>query len=267
MLLVVFLTALPMKSFLHSTRMAFSRELARHLAARLGESESAVSKALLGMVPVVLCQTIIRTGDGEGKAIFTQVVAVPLAALQHEATVTELLGLLGSSWEKNGTWAIGGQLLQRLFGPQLPALTEFMHKYAGLRSGSAAVLLQLVAAIMATGLARHVAQQQLGSPQLIAELATAKNLAYGWLPANLSHWPGYRPRTAVRAPHAVWAAELARPYWMLVLAAGFIMLLTLMFVGVGTAPASPSISNVQAPSMRMQNLGGVNSQQRRVALP
>lgn len=247
--------------------MAFSRELARHLAARLGESEAAVSKALLGMVPLVLCQTIIRTGEGEGKAIFTLVMAVPSRALLHEPTVTELLGLLGSSSEDNGTWAIGEQLLTRLFGSQLSALTEFMGKYAGLRPRSAAVLLQLVAAILATGLARHVAQQQLGSPQLIAELATAKNFAYGWLPADLSHWPGFRHRTAVRAPHAVWAAELARPYWMLMLAAGFVMLLTLVFVGVGTVPASTGIFHVRTASVQLQNSASTNSRQSQVALP
>lgn len=256
-----------MKNFLHSTRMAFSRELARHLAARLGERESALSKALLGMVPVVLCQTIIRTGEGDGKAIFAMVTAVPPGALLHEPSVTELLGLLGSSWEKNGTWAIGEQLLKQLFGAQLPALSDFMRRYAGLQPESAAVLLQLVAAILATGLARHVAQQQLGTPQLIAELATAKNLAYGWLPANLSHWPGYRSRTTVRAPHAVWAAELARPYWMLMLTAGFIMLLTLMFVGVGSTPVSPGISTVHTAGMRGQMPGNANNRQSRVALP
>lgn len=256
-----------MKNFLHSTRTAFSRELARHLAARLSESESAVRKGLLGMVPVVLCQTIIRTGEGEGKAIFTLVMGVPSEAWQHEPTVTELLGLLGSSGEENGNWAIGEQLLKQLFGSQLSSLTAFMSKYTGLRPRSAAVLLQLVAAIMTTGLARHVAQQQLGSPQLIAELATAKNLAYGWLPTDLSHWPGYRTRTAVRAPHAVWAAELARPHWLLMLAAGFVMLLTLMCLGVGTAPASTSISHVRTSSLRMQNPGSADSRQSRVALP
>lgn len=256
-----------MKNFLHSTRIAFSRELARHLAARLGERESAVSKAVLGMVPVVLYQTIIRTGEGEGKAIFMLVKAVPAADLQREPTVTRLLGLLGSSTEVNGTWAIGEQLLTRLFGKQLDPLIDFLGNYAGLQRRSAAVLLQLVAAILATGLARKVAQQQMNPPRLIAELATAKNLAYGWLPKDLSHWPGYRHPTAVRAPHAVWAAELARPYWMLMVVVGLGMLLTLLFVGVGTVPASAVSSDSQASNIQIQTPGSVSNRQSRVALP
>lgn len=255
-----------MKNFLHSTRIAFSRELARHLAARLGESELAVRKALLGMVPVVLCQAIIRTGEGEGQTLFALVKTVRLGALQREPTVTELLGLLGSSSEENGTWANGKQLLTLLFSPHLPTLVNFMSQYAGLRTGSAAILLQLVAAILATGLARHVAQQQLGSPQFIAELATAKNLAYGWLPNDLSHWPGYRHPTAVRAPHAVWAAELARPYWMLMLAVGFVMLVTITFVGVGNAPVSAVTSSFQASTSQMHAPESINNRQSGMAL-
>ena len=213
--------------------MTFSRELARHLAARLGESESAVSRALLGMAPVLLCQIIVKTGEGRGSALYALTGAVPVASYQNQPSITEMLGLLGSRENETGTWAIGQGLLTEAFGGQLPALTVFMSTYARVRLQSAHELLQLVAAVLVTGLARHVAQEGFNAGQLITELASAKNLAYGWLPENLSQWPGYRRRDAVPAPHALWAAELARPYWVLVLAAGVVMLLVMTVMGAG----------------------------------
>ena len=43
-----------MKGLLSSIKTSFSRELIGHIAARLGEGENSVSKALGGIVPVVL---------------------------------------------------------------------------------------------------------------------------------------------------------------------------------------------------------------------
>ncbi|MDQ2769559.1 MAG: DUF937 domain-containing protein, partial [Bacteroidota bacterium] len=201
-----------MKNYLHAIRMAFSRELAQHLAARLGESESAVGKALRGIVPVVLCQAIIQTGEGEGKNIFALVTEVSPAALENQLTVTEVLGLLGGSGQEHSTWAIGERLLGRLFGPQQHDLANFMAAYAGIRPASAELLIVLVATTQVLGLGRYVAQHGFNSAQLGTKLASAKNQVYGWLPADLAAWPGFRHRGAVRAPHSLWAAELGRPY-------------------------------------------------------
>lgn len=241
-----------MKNHLHAVRMAFSRELARHLAARLGESESAVAKALRGIVPVVLCQAIIQTGEGEGKNIFVLLKEVSPAALNNRLTVTEVLGLLGGIGQENSTWAIGERLLGRLFGPRLDELMVFTGGYAGISLTSAKMLMGLVATIQALGLARCVAQEDLNSAQLSTELASAKNLAYSWLPSGLTSWPGYRRREAVRAPHAVWAAELARPYWKLMLGATALFMLSIMVLG-----RNSSISDTDKAAMRQTSF--VNS--------
>lgn len=220
-----------MKNCLHAILTAFPRELARHLAARLGESESAVSKALRGMGPVVLCQTVIQTGQGEGKNIFALMKEVSPASSENQFSITEVLGLLGGNGQQHSAWSIGEHLLGRLFGPRLAELTTFMGAYAGIRPTSAKLLLELVATIQVLGLARCIARQDLNSAQFSTEMASVKNLAYSCLPNDLAPWPGYCRRTAVLVPHSVWAAELALPYWKIMLSAAALFVLVVMVLG------------------------------------
>ena len=227
-----------MKNYLQTIRLAFSRELMRHLAARLGESENAVGKALKGMVPMVLCQLVIKAGEGEGHSMLTPVVRADWLGGKGIQNLTEVLALLGSGPNTSSALAAGEGLLHRLFGANRPALDSLMSAYAGLRPASAVVLLKLVAAVLAVGLAHYALQQQLTALRLSEEVGAAKTQIYNWLPSDLPRWPGFRRRTAVTAPHAVWAAELARPYWVLVLAAAGAAVLALLVVGAVDRPAS-----------------------------
>jgi hypothetical protein len=208
-----------MKKSLRAIRLAFSRELVRHLAARLGEPERAVGKALKGMVPLVLCQLVIQAGEGEGRELFSPVVATGWPRVRDIRNLTEVLALLGGGPNHSAALEVGEDLLTRLFRASRLELDGLLAAYAGLRHDSTATLLRLVAAVVASELAQHAAQEQLTALRLSEELGMAKNQIYDWLPADLPRWPGYRRRAAVNAPHAVWAAELARPYWVLVLAA------------------------------------------------
>lgn len=217
-----------MKKYLQAIRLAFSRELTRHLAARLGESENAVGKALKGMVPMVLCQLVIHTGEGEGRALLSPILQADWPGNRGIQNITEVLALLGGGPDNSGALDAGEGLLCRLFGANRPKLDSLMSAYAGLRPDSAFILLRLVTAILAAGLAQYAIQQQLTALRLSEEVGAAKNQIYKWLPADLPQWPGFRRRTAVNAPHAVWAAELARPYWMLVLAAATVLALLVL---------------------------------------
>lgn len=227
-----------MKNYLQTIRLAFSRELVRHLAARLGERENAVGKALEGMVPMVLCQLVIEAGAGKGHALLTPILRADWPGGKGVQNLTEVLGLLGSGPSTSGALAAGEGLLHRLFGANRPALDNSMSTYAGLRPDSAVVLLRLVAAVWAVGLAQYALQQQLTALRLSEEVGAAKNQIYAWLPPDLPRWPGFRQRTALTVPHAVWAAELARPYWVLVLAAAGAVVLALLVAGAVDGPAS-----------------------------
>lgn len=230
-----------MKTHLRAIRLAFSRELARHLAARLGERENAVGKALKGMVPLLLCQLVIQAGEGAGRELFSPVIAAEWTGLGQRRNLTEVLALLGGGPGHSPALDAGESLLGRTFGPSRAGLNGLLSTYAGLRSESAIILLRLVAAVVGAGLAQYAAQQQLTAGRLGEELGAAKNQVYDWLPADLPRWPGFRRRAAVNAPHAVWAAELARPYWVLMLAAAAVVL-ALLVLGAMGQPTPPPVA-------------------------
>lgn len=254
-----------MKNYLHAVRQAFSRELMRHLAARLGERENAVGKALKGMVPMVLCQLVIQAGEGQGRNLFSPILEPGWPVVRDIQNITEVLALLGGGPGNSAALDAGEHLLGLLFGADRPGLDDLMSNYAGLRPESAAILLRLVAAVLAAGLAHYATQQQLPALRLSEELTNAKNRIYGWLPADLPRWPGFRRRTAVNAPHAVWAAELARPYWVLVLAtAGAAVLVLLVLAALAgptkqPAPAASLLATNALDSVRQVVLIGADS--------
>lgn len=235
-----------MKKCLQAIRIAFSRELVRHLAARLGEREAAVGKALKGMLPLVLCQLVIRTGEEEGQKIFAPILKSDWPRIQNIQNLTEVLALLGGGPNHSAALDAGENLLAQLFGPTRPSLNVLMSEYVGLRPDSTIILLRLVTAILASELVHYTILQQFTPLRLSEELRAAKNQIYNWLPDDLPRWPGFRERTAVKAPPAMWAVELARPYWVLVLATTAAAVLALLVLGALASPASqPEASSIQ----------------------
>ena len=225
-----------MKIYLQAIRLAFSRELVRHLAARLGEGEKAVGKAVKAMVPMVLCQLVIEAGEGAGRELFAPILQPGSSRIREIRNLTEVLAPLGGGPDHSAILDAGESLLGKLFGANRPALDMLMSTYAGLRPESATVLLRLAAAVVASGLAQYAEQEQLTAVRLSEELGKAKKQFYDWLPGDVPRWPGFRRRAAVNAPHAVWAAELARPYWGLMLAAAGALLLVLLVLGALAGP-------------------------------
>lgn len=65
--------------------------------------------------------------------------------------LTGVLALLGGGPNQSAALAIGEGLLGRLFGANRPGPDELLSTYAGLRSGSAIILLRLVKAAVGDG--------------------------------------------------------------------------------------------------------------------
>jgi Bacterial protein of unknown function (DUF937) len=262
-----------MKNCLRAIRLAFSRELVRHLAARLGERENAVGKALEGMAALVLCQLVIQAGEGAGRELFTPILKADWPLIRQIRNLTEVLALLGGGPGHSPALDSGESLLGHLFGANRIKLNNLMSTYAGLRPESTVMLLRLVTAMLAAGLAQYAARQQLTAVRLSEELRKAKNQIYNWLPADLPQWPGFRRRAAVTVPHAVWAAELVRPYWILVLAvAGAAVLALLALGGLATparraAPAGTLLAAAAPDSVRQIMASGGDSTAAVLELP
>lgn len=230
-----------MKNYLQNIRLAFSRELARHLAARLGEREVAVGKTLQGMVPMVLCQLVIQASEGNGHELFEPMVQADRTGMNDFRNLTEILVLLGGGLDHSAALDAGEGLLVQLFGPGRSEPEGLLREYGGLRPDSILLLLRLVAAVVMAGLAQHAARQQLTARRLGEELGTLKNQIYNWLPADLPRWPGFRRRTAVSAPRAGWA----RPCWALALVAAGAVVLALLVLRPPARPATRQGQNTE----------------------
>ena len=217
-----------MKNLLYTIRRCFSRELASHVAARLGESEAAVGKALGGVVPMVLCQLIARAAGNNEQAVYGCCLAAKQAGGRDMGTVTSLLGVLGSGMATGGALQLGDALLFVLFDCVPEQLAQFVATYAGVKPASGAALLKLVAAVLAALVGQFIVRQNVKAGQLRPALVGARHQAYAWLPRTLTTWPGRRVAAPTAVGHAAWAAEIARPYWLGMLLA--VVLATLVLV-------------------------------------
>jgi hypothetical protein len=168
-----------MSSVLNTVKAAFSRELVRHVASRLGEAELGVSKAVGGIVPMVLCGLVNQVSAGASAAVFDLSRKAWLNTHYDVSTTTGMLGVLGSNLEQ------GRDVLEKLFGAGSQVLIEPIRAHAGIREESTRKLLKLVGMALPALLGQYAAARQLQAGGLAAELAASKGQVRALLPAGL----------------------------------------------------------------------------------
>jgi hypothetical protein len=159
-----------MANFLSTTASAFSRELAGHLAARLGESEKGLAKALTGAVRVVLEGLISKARLGEEDAVFEMSRQAYALANSTFGTLTGMLGMVGSGDAADSDMTRGEVLLAVLFGSSNATLAEEIAGCAGIKPRSARQLLRLVAAAMPALLGQYAHNHSLTASGLLTAL-------------------------------------------------------------------------------------------------
>ena len=174
-----------MPSLLETVKAAFSRELVRHVASRLGEAESGVSKAVGGIVPMVLCGLVNQAGSGASQAVFNLSRQAWLGTHYNVSTVTGVLGVLGSNFASGNSLVQGHEVLEKLFGTGSYVLIEPISAFASIRLESADTLLKLVGTVLPALLGQYAASRQLPPSGLAAELAAIKGPVRAMLPAGL----------------------------------------------------------------------------------
>jgi hypothetical protein len=235
-------------------KAVFSRELVRHTASRLGETESSVGKAISGIVPMVLCGLVNQASNGSSQAVFNLSRQAWLATHYDVSTTTGVLGVLGSSFATGEALEQGHAVLEKLFGTGSHVLIEPIQAFAGVRAETAGTLLRLVGTVLPALLGQYAASRQLLAAELAAELAAIKGPVRAMLPGGLrglvglQWWSGLAvgatpPVPAARglalamreraAPVLDWAV---RRYGMLVAVVGSAMMLC--FVLAETAGGS-----------------------------
>ncbi|MBF9143930.1 DUF937 domain-containing protein [Hymenobacter sp. BT439] len=155
------------------------------MASRLGEAESSVSKAVSGIVPMVLCGLINQAGSGASQAVFTMSRQAWLSTHYNVSTTTGMLGVLGSSVASGNGLVTGQAVLEKLFGTGSHVLVEPIKNFAGIREESADTLLRLVGTVLPALLGQYAAGRQLQAAGLASELAASKGAVRALLPAGL----------------------------------------------------------------------------------
>jgi hypothetical protein len=174
-----------MLNFLNTVKTTFSHELVRHLAARLGEGATGTSKALEGLLPMVLGGIINKAKAGEAQLVFDLSQRAYGEAAGGCTSLTGLLGIMGRGAVAEGTLVPGQHLPDLLFGAARGNVVEAVSKYAGVRNESAKTLLGMVGAVLATLLGQHATQRGLTARTMSALLVGLQSQVRAQLPAGL----------------------------------------------------------------------------------
>jgi hypothetical protein len=162
-----------MPSFLQTIAATFSRELIVHTAARLGEGEKAIKKALEGAVALILNAMVGKVEAGNPQLVEEWSWQAYRNTSRNLVSVTGVLGMLGSDYAPGSALAQGETLLAALFGEARQAVSIAVRNYANIKPLSARVLLSLASAVLPALLMKSVvAHQQPGltAPALLLGL-------------------------------------------------------------------------------------------------
>lgn len=246
---------------LDSVRAAFSRELVGHVAARLGESENGIHRALGGIVPMVLCGLINKAASCEPETIFLFSERAYQLANGRVGSVMGMLAMLGGGVQSGSALRQGEDLLATLFGATVNIIAVPVSTYAGIRPESSMVLLRLVGAVLPAMLGQYAAFHQLNALSFTATLLSLKNKARALLPSGLSGLTGllWLGGLGAKAPRPVMATiplpmeqriyahnSFLRQRWGQV-AALLVGLMLVFYIFVGSRPtASESSARLRA---------------------
>ena len=185
-----------MKYLIRAIKRRFSSELTGHLAARLGESENGVARALRATVPAVLQGLINKVEAGEGQLVYNLLQHARQKAGSSPKTVTEMLGMMGSVQEAGIGMAPADCLLLILFGGGGAQLKESIGAFAGVRPTSIGTLLGMVAVVVPMLLGQHTERYQLTTIGTEALLINLKGAVRAMMPPEL---PGLLAGAGARA--------------------------------------------------------------------
>jgi OmpA-OmpF porin, OOP family len=170
-----------MANLLDSVKEYITPEIIGAASSALGESESGISKALSGLAPVILSGIINKSNDSNAMGgIFN-------ALSNFDSSILGNLGSLigGGNLAHNDPKDVAGQFLGSLFGSKVPAITNAVSSFAGVKSSSTSSLLGLVGPLVMGILSKKINTNGLNISGLSSLLLGEKNNILGALPTGL----------------------------------------------------------------------------------
>jgi hypothetical protein len=157
----------------------FTGSMVNKAASSLGESETAVQKAMNGVVPAVLTGILNKAGSGNG----------PLNSVFNMAKDASDSGILNNL---GGLLGAGGSGLSNLanmaggiFGDKLGNVASLISNYAGIKTSSASSLLNVTAPAALGVIGRYASNNSLSPAGLLAMLASQKDKILSVIPSGL----------------------------------------------------------------------------------
>ena len=174
-----------MSSLFTAIAQAFPRELISHLAARLGEGENGMKRALDGVLPVMMGGMARQAQTCDAQLLFECNNRAYQTTLYGLGSVTGMLGILGSGNAADSALMQGETLLVGLFGNSWQAIAVSVSCYAQVKCTTASTLLTLVGAVLPGLLGQYAEHNRLSAAGLTANLIGIKSQLNTLLPFDL----------------------------------------------------------------------------------
>jgi len=171
-----------MANLLDAIKQHISPDLISQTAKWLEENENGISNAMNGLVPTLLTGILNKTGDSNAMAsIFN-------ALSSFDAGIADNLDSLigGGNLAHNDPKDASGHLLGTLFGAKVPAITNAISSFAGVKPSSTSSLLGLVGPLIMGVLSKKISSGGLNVSGLANLLNSEKNNILGALPGGMA---------------------------------------------------------------------------------
>lgn len=170
-----------MANLLDSIKEHISPELIGQAAQMLGENEGGISKAIGGLAPTILAGLLNKTGDSNAMGSIFNLIS------NFDSGILNNLGSLigGGNLAHNDPKDASGHLLGSLFGAKVPAITNAISSFSGVKSSSTSSLLGLVGPLVMGLLSKKISSGGLNVSGLANLLMGEKSSILGALPSGL----------------------------------------------------------------------------------
>jgi outer membrane protein OmpA-like peptidoglycan-associated protein len=155
-------------------------DLITKASSTLNENESAVSKALSGIIPTVLSGFVTKAMNNSNDA--SDILDIVRNA--HSSGTASGLGNFFN--DNNNLLSKGLSLVQALFGDKLNSLVSSVASFAGIKNSSAASLFNTAGPLVASVIGKHSSDMNMSASSLSSFLHGQKTNILSMLPAGLS---------------------------------------------------------------------------------
>ncbi len=170
-----------MANLLDSLKEYITPELIGSAAQMLGENENGISKAIGAIAPTIMAGLLEKSSD-------TNVMSGIFNTISNfdSGVLGNLGNLLGSgNLAHNDPKDMAGQLLGTIFGSKVPALTNAVAAFSGVKQSSASSLLGLAGPLVMGLLSKKISSGGLNLSGFVNLLAGEKNNILKMLPAGI----------------------------------------------------------------------------------